>query len=61
MLSTLELKLNAEAMIKVWAYKANSADTDRGAYFYEGRYLEACRRYEEDFGVLNNVDKGERV
>ena len=56
MLSTLELKLNAEAMIKVWAYKANTADTDRGAYFYEGRYLEACRRYEEDFG---NLDKGE--
>ena len=56
MLSTLERKLNAEAMIKVWAYKANTADTDRGAYFYEGRYLEACRRYEEDFG---NLDKGE--
>ena len=58
MLSTLERKRNAYAMIKVWAYKADTADTDRIAYFYEGIYLKAIRMYEEDF-VLNNVDKGE--
>lgn len=56
--STLERKRNAYAMIKVWAHKADTADTDRIADFYEGIYLKAIRMYEEDF-VLNNVDNNQ--